>query len=235
MVVKLLKDGDKQLICNYRSIRLLSAVSKIIEKLMHNKLYTSLSPTLSHKQQVFRWQQSTASNVLHYLHKVFTCFDFAECNYLESFYVDFQKSFEEANHHLLLEKLSSPEKHGSSLKLLESYLIGRNQTIRIAYTWTAAEYPNDLHSGLFSSLFLWMINLIGLCPRASGTRMTSELLAATQLFLSWTLKEFENGVEKIQGQSIQPKVKLSPESDSLIYAITVSLLERRRLSEILIL
>ena len=47
-VMSIFKEGHRQLISNYWPIILLSKKSEVIEKLIYNKLYTSLSTLLSH-------------------------------------------------------------------------------------------------------------------------------------------------------------------------------------------
>ena len=53
LVVPVFKRGDKSLPTNYRPISLLSIVSKVIERIVYNKLYSFLSPLFPHGNQDF--------------------------------------------------------------------------------------------------------------------------------------------------------------------------------------
>ena len=125
------KDGNKQEVTNYRPISLLSTVSKMLEKLIFNKLYPLVSPFLSESQHGFRSKRSTETNLIEFLHHLFINIDSRSCDFLMAFYIDFKKAFDKVNHERLIEKLSSLGIGGACLKLLNSYLTNRKQTVRI--------------------------------------------------------------------------------------------------------
>ena len=93
-IAPMFKDGDKQDVSNYRPISLLSAVSKQLEKLMFEKLAPIVYPTITQDQHGFRPNGSTTTNLIEYLHEIFSCLDLPNCKYLNTFYLDFQKAFD---------------------------------------------------------------------------------------------------------------------------------------------
>ena len=103
-IVPICKDGDKQDASNYRPISLLSAVSKLLETLIFNKLIPVVYPTLNPAQHGFRPKRSTTTNPIEYLHEFFSCLD-SNPSYLTTFYIDFQKAFDKVSHDILLDKL----------------------------------------------------------------------------------------------------------------------------------
>ena len=106
-IAPIFKDGDKQDVANYRQISLLSAVSKLLEKLIFDKLAPIFYPTLTSDQHSFRPKRSTITNLIEYPHELFSCLDSPNCNYLNTFYLDFQKAFDKVSHGILREKLST--------------------------------------------------------------------------------------------------------------------------------
>ena len=130
-IVPMFKDGNKQEVANYRPISLLSTVSKLLEKLIFNKLYPIVSPLLSESQHGFRSKKSTLTNLIEFLHHLFINVDSSDCDFLMVFYIDFKKAFDKVNHERLIEKLSSLGIGEACLKLLISYLKDRKQTVRI--------------------------------------------------------------------------------------------------------
>ena len=105
-IVPIYKDGDKQDASNYRPISLRSAVSKLLETLIFNKLFPVVYPTLNPAQHGFRPKRSTTTNLIEYLHEIFNCLD-SNPSYLTNFYIDFQKAFDKVSHDLLLDKLGA--------------------------------------------------------------------------------------------------------------------------------
>ena len=150
-IVSIFKDGDKQQASNYRPISLLSTVSKLLEKLIYNKLVPTLTNTLSNTQHGFRRRRSTITNLIEYLHALYEKFDDTTCIYLAAFNVDFRKAFDKVNHSLLIEKLFKSGFAGPALKLIESYLENRAQTVKIRNS-ISSELP--VLSGVLKVLFL---------------------------------------------------------------------------------
>ena len=60
------KSGDKSNLKNYRPISLLSSISKVLERLIYNKITEHLSKTLSHYQFGFQKLKSTLQQQLLY-------------------------------------------------------------------------------------------------------------------------------------------------------------------------
>ena len=70
-VVPIFKDGDKQNVKNYRGVFLLDCVSKVLERLIFEKLYPRVESLLSDDQHGFRKGRSTTTQMICYLNKVF--------------------------------------------------------------------------------------------------------------------------------------------------------------------
>ena len=63
-IAPIFKDGDKQDVSNYSPISLLSVVSKLLEKLIIEKLAPIVYPTLTPDQHGFRPKRSTTTNLI---------------------------------------------------------------------------------------------------------------------------------------------------------------------------
>ena len=148
-IALIFKDGDKQDVSNYRPISLLSAVSKLLEKLIFEKLALIVLPTLKLDQHGFRPKRATITNRIEYLHEIFSCLGLPNCKYLNTFYLDFQKAFDKVSHGILMEKLSTSGIGGNCLSLIHSYLSNRKQTVRLnetAESWkSSVAFPRALY------------------------------------------------------------------------------------------
>ena len=161
-IVPIFKDGNKQLASNYRPISILSTVSKLLEKLIYNKLVPTLTNTLSNTQQGFRRRRSTITNLIEYLHALYAKFEDTTCIYFAASYVDFQKAFDKVNHSLLIEKLFKSGSAGSAIRRIESYLENKAQTVKIQNS-ISSELPvlsgvpqgSLLGPQFFSRLYEW--------------------------------------------------------------------------------
>ena len=116
---------------NYRPVSLLSTVSKLLEKLIFEKLTPIVYPTLASAQHGFRSKRSTITYLIEYLHEIYSCLESENCSYLNIFYIDFEKAFGKVTHELLIQKLAALGIGGNCLNLLRSYFYKRKQTVRL--------------------------------------------------------------------------------------------------------
>lgn len=155
------KGGDGKIPSNYRPIAVLSALSKILERLINRRLtkYLERYNLLSPQQFGFRKNKSTCdavqdvtSNVVLHLNqnkKALTVF------------LDLAKAFDTVPITTLLLKLESVGVRGATLDLFRSYLSDRSQTVRID-NYSSEELPINYGvpqgSILGPTLFLIFIN-----------------------------------------------------------------------------
>ena len=128
-VLPIYKKGDNYLFENYRPISLLSSVSKVFERVMHNQLYNyfDLNNLFYINQYGFRKQHSTELAALDLLDRIACAVDHK--NVPLSIFLDLSKAFDTLDHTILLNKLNYYGIQGNALKLFESYLCQRKQLV----------------------------------------------------------------------------------------------------------
>jgi len=126
------KKGDKLDIQNYRPISILSAFSKILEKLMYNLSFLKKHNTLANVQQGFRAKKSTETASHSFIESVQEALD----NHLHvvGIFLDLSKAYDVINHDILLDKLDSYGVRGSVNMWFKSYLTNRTQFVEISHT-----------------------------------------------------------------------------------------------------
>ena len=131
-IIPFFKKEDKLDCNNYRPISLLPNISKIFEKLMHNRLSKFLeeSKCLFSKQFGFRSKHSTTHALIDLTENIRKALDDKE--FACGVFLDFQKAFDTVNHEILLKKLEHYGVRGHALKWFTSYLKGRKQYTTIA-------------------------------------------------------------------------------------------------------
>ena len=100
-VVPLFKAGDKSTFSNYRPIYFLTSFSKILEKLVYNRLidYLSKYKILSDKQFGFRKLPSTECALALLYDKISATIDSNEATV--GIFIDLSKAFDTVNHQIL--------------------------------------------------------------------------------------------------------------------------------------
>ena len=130
-VVPIFKKKDKNKCANYRTISLLSNLSKIFERAMYARIELFLDEfnIIYSKKFGFRKKHSTNHALLSIIeqikrnldNKIFSC----------GFFVDLEKAFDTVNHYILISKLDHYGISGKSKDWITSYLSNRNQHVKL--------------------------------------------------------------------------------------------------------
>ena len=139
-VIPLFKSGSNTDVDIYRSISLLPVLSKVLEKIMYNRLIKLLDKNdiLYEKQFGFRSQHSTVDALLEITENIRSGTD----EEFTSFMVDLRKAFDTNNHYRLLEKLSQCGVRGIVNKWFQSYLRNRKLAVFLNNKWSNFEPIN---------------------------------------------------------------------------------------------
>ena len=130
-VIPIHKGGSTQEVNNYRPISLLSIFDKIIEKLMHKKLYTFLESNniLFCNQFGFRKNNSTIYALAQITEMIKVSIDSGKFGC--GIFIDLRKAFDTVNHEILLTKLEHYGIRDNVLNWFMSYLSNRKQYVTI--------------------------------------------------------------------------------------------------------
>ena len=128
-VIPLYKTKDPALFSNYIPISLLPFFSKILERLMYNRLYNFLTEhnILSMNQFGFRKTYSTFLALMDLVDNISKNID--DGNYSIGIFLDLSKAFDTINHNILLDKLCRYGIRGVTLNWFKHYLNDRKQFV----------------------------------------------------------------------------------------------------------
>ena len=130
-VSPVLKKGDSRVPSNYRPISVLPVVAKILEKCVHQQVYTYMqNHQLLHPAQFgFRPGHSTQDAVLACIEDWRRSLD--DDKLVGVAFIDLSKAFDSINHKLLLQKLESYGFGDREMRWFYRYLAGRKQRVVI--------------------------------------------------------------------------------------------------------
>ena len=126
-VIPIYKKSDIFLFDNYRPISLLPVISKVVERIVFNQMYTYFSENnlLYDSQHGFRTQHSTETASLEFLDRIHSALDNGYTPL--TLFLDLSKAFDTLDHNILLEKLEYYGISGKEHSWFRSYLTNRKQ------------------------------------------------------------------------------------------------------------
>ncbi|XP_065642837.1 group II intron-encoded protein LtrA-like [Hydra vulgaris] len=128
-VIPLFKGGDKSDISNYRPISILSIFSKILERIMFNRVfnYFSLNNLLYNNQFGFKKNNSTEHAIIQLVREISNSFE--KSQFTLGIFIDLLKAFDTVDHDILLYKLNYYGINERVSKWFQSYLSNRKQFV----------------------------------------------------------------------------------------------------------
>ncbi|XP_065654575.1 uncharacterized protein LOC136081205 [Hydra vulgaris] len=122
------KKGDRSNISNYRPISVLSIFSKILERIIFNRVYNYFNyNNLFHDNQYgFRKGSSTEHAIIQFIHNISESFE--KSQYTLGVFIDLSKAFD-TNHRTLIKKVKHYGLNNKILKWFKSYLTNRKQLV----------------------------------------------------------------------------------------------------------
>jgi hypothetical protein len=132
-VIPIYKASERDKMNNYRPISLLPAFSKILEKVMFNKIMSFLdSQQILYKHQYgFRSKHATTHPIIHLLNECANASNSHPKQLTISIFCDLSKAFDVISHKILLRKLEFYGIRGIAKKWLSNYLSDRTQYVEI--------------------------------------------------------------------------------------------------------
>lgn len=125
-IIPVFKSGDPTSVKNYRPISLLSNTSKVLERIIYNKIVNQVSTFINPAQFGFMQGRSTTHQLLLFLHNAFSSHD-----QFDAVYLDISKAFDSVSHSHLLSKLCNFNISGSVWLWFQAYLSNRLQYVSV--------------------------------------------------------------------------------------------------------
>ena len=159
-VTPLPKAGNSKDVGNLRPVSILPLPSKIIEKIVHNRIYNHCNDNnmLDERQGGFRPKHSTISTTSFFINDLYTAMNNNETTI--AIYIDAMKAFDTVNHEILLEKLQHFGIKGKCANWLEEYLNKRKQcTIANDIISSFKSITCGVHQGSMCGPLLFLLHI----------------------------------------------------------------------------
>ena len=133
IIIPVFKKVASRTLSNYRSISLTAVSSKIIERIVSNKIYSTnfltIHGVLSHVQHGFVKGRSVCTNMLESLND--WTINIQARDQTTVVYTDFRKAFDVVSHNKLFAKLQSYNITGSVLSWLQRFFSGHTHQTKL--------------------------------------------------------------------------------------------------------
>ncbi|KAL0818556.1 hypothetical protein ABMA28_008995 [Loxostege sticticalis] len=205
------KSGSRHNVEQYRPISILSTLSKVFERLVHNQVYPILHNVIISEQHGFVKQRSTTTNLLTFTNTLFETVD--DGVQMDAVYTDFKKAFDKVDHELLLDKIAFNGIRGNLLRWFSSYILNRSQKVVInGYQSGSVSVTSGVPQGsiLGPLLFIIFINDIKECFQNSKFLLYADDLKAYKPVK--TIEDcvsFQNDLDKLSAYCVTNKLQLS--------------------------
>ena len=145
-VVPLFKGKEHYLETNYRPISLLTTISKVLEKIVYQRIYGFLQTTgqLYENQYGFREAHSCEHAIGKVINGIVKSLENKEAS--ACVLLDLSKAFDTIEHTIMLEKLSLYGIHGNALAWFKSYLSGRMLRVKCRTVGSTSNHTSDEYS-----------------------------------------------------------------------------------------
>ena len=144
-IVPLYKNKEHYIQSNYRPISLLTTISKILEKIMYQRVYSFLQNTgqIYNNQYGFRANHSCEHAVGQVVGSIVKGLE--SHHYVACVLLDLSKAFDTIDHNILLKKLDLYGIRGQALTWFESYLTNRKLRVKCRTVSDPSETVSDEH------------------------------------------------------------------------------------------
>ncbi len=136
MITPVYKSDDHKSFGNYRPISISAIFSKILERIIYNRLLTYLDKMhiLSSNQYGFRKNYSTYMALIELIDTLSSSHSIDNNEYTIGIFVDLSKAFDTVDHKILISKLNHYGIRGTPLMWFADYLSDRKQTVKFRET-----------------------------------------------------------------------------------------------------